>query len=388
MILPVLDAIARVARDTPPRTTWQIKVGTHCNLRCRYCYEWDRLGDRGRLSLEQWRHVFEAIRAHRIHRVREMGRDVVTTIVWHGGEPTLHPPAYVRAVLDLQRDVLGELTTGPECVRNAVQTNLMSIGETLSLMVEAGFVVSVSTDFAPGVRVDARGRDTDTRVCSNLERLLACGTTCGVALVLGQHNGQRLEQVYDVVECMGAAWLNIIPMFRPPVAAPGADLLLDPIEVVNVLERLFVHWISHGARMPVHPLGRVLRTVFRASAAFQAESDSADRRVVRLIVQPDGTLQEQIGAAFRSVSLGNVFTHSFDEILHAPEWEAARHERNSLRARHCLSCAYHRTCDGKAVLDAPHTLAEGPCPVESALCARVERHLERAGIVAVDEAVW
>ena len=327
MNLPVLNAIARVAQEPPPRTTWQIKVGTLCNLRCQYCYEWDRLGDRGRLTLDQWRHVFEAVRVHRLHRMREVGDDVITTIVWHGGEPTLHPPGYVRAVLELQQEVLGALMSGPGRVRNAVQTNLTRLGATLSLMVDAGFAISVSADFALGARIDAQGRESDARVRTNLEHLLADGATCGLSLVLGRHNSEHLDDVHDALARMGAAWLNVIPMLPPPAAAPGRHLLLEPGEVVNSLERLFVHWAQGGARLAVHPLCRVLRTALRRRSAMPADQDRDLRRNVRMIVQPDGTLTEQ-----------------------KPSF--------------------------------------GHPAIESELCARVEACLDDAGVVALNEAVW
>jgi uncharacterized protein len=385
-MLPMLRAAERAAREPPPRTTWQIKVGTLCNLRCRYCYEWDRLGDRGRLTLQQWRKVFEAVEAHRYRRMRDTGENIVTTIVWHGGEPALHSPEYVEAVLELQRDVLGE-TTGPNAVRNAVQTNLTRVSETLALMVEAGFVMSVSADFAAGVRVDAAGRDSDAPVRSNLERILAGGATCGVALALGRHNADRLEDVYDTLADMGAAWLNVIPLFTPPAAAPLGDLMLPPEDVVNALDRLFVHSTRCGSKLPVQPLRSVLRTALQRRSVRPAQFDEAHRSHVRLVVQPDGTLTDRVAAKTRE-RLGNVFTASMDEIMRSHAWQAAADRHVVLRMRHCANCAYRDACDGKPVLDQPHIRGEGPCSIVSALCARVEARLEDAGVVAIDEGVW
>ena len=107
----------------------------------------------------KWRRVIEAVRDLRRLRQLEVAEDVLTTLVWHGGEPLLDPAAYVSDVLALQKERLGERTAGSGEVRNAVQTNLSRDGESLALMVGAGFLIGVSADFGSGVRVDAAGRE-------------------------------------------------------------------------------------------------------------------------------------------------------------------------------------------------------------------------------------
>src|SRR5690606_26453906 len=152
----------------------------------------------------------------------EAGPNAITTIAWHGGEPTLLPVAYVERVLELQRDILGNAgRRGIPGIRNAVQTNLTRLGPTLDRMASAGILISASVDFAPQVRVDTRGRDTDSRVRANMQRMIASGAVCGAAVVLGRHNAGRLEEIHDVLLEIGAAWLNVFPVFRPPREAPG-----------------------------------------------------------------------------------------------------------------------------------------------------------------------
>ena len=316
-------------------------------------------------------------------------------LVWHGGEPLLHPAAYVRDVLDLQQEVLGagapDGAPGAGAVRNAVQTNATRDGATLSLMVASGFIVSVSADFASGVRVEAGGRETDARVRANMGRLGHDGARWGVALVLGRHNRDRLEAVYDEIEAMGASWLRVNPMFAPPPAAPGGDLLLAPEAVVGALARLFVHWMEREARVPVHPLRRVLRTALRRRSGTlppaERPPERGPGRHVRLVVHPDGTLTEQAGTAVPSAPLGNVLRQRMAEIVRSAGWPAGGRRGEALRARHCARCAYHGACDGRPLSEHPHPLPAGPCPVEAALCAWVEDYLTREGIVAVDDAL-
>ena len=51
-----------VAAVPAAHTLWHVKASTLCNLRCRYCYEWDRLADRTRLALDQWQRAIDIAR--------------------------------------------------------------------------------------------------------------------------------------------------------------------------------------------------------------------------------------------------------------------------------------------------------------------------------------
>ena len=76
--------------------TWAVKASKLCNLRCRYCYEWDDLSNPARMPVEGWARVLTAARRyHDLHAARFGGR-YTTAIVWHGGEPLLLPRPYRR----------------------------------------------------------------------------------------------------------------------------------------------------------------------------------------------------------------------------------------------------------------------------------------------------
>lgn len=374
----VLRSLARLVAGPAPRTTWQVKASTLCNLRCRYCYEWDRLADRRRMTLTQWRRVLEAVREHRRRRRAETGGRVVTTVVWHGGEPLLHPSGYVREVLALQRDVLADDASTPDAVRNGVQTNLTRTGETLEVLIDAGFFFSVSTDFAGGARLDGAGRDVGARVEANLRDLLQRGAPVGVAVVLARHNHRRLADIHDRVARLGARWLRVNPMLPAPRGAPDDGLRLSAVESSEALESLFDHWMARGAELAVQPLTRALRTALRRRTGLPAPAHP--RGHARFVVHPDGLLTAQGGTAQPTRRLGNLFESPIDEILDGEEVRRARRSAERLRARHCLRCPYVDACDGRPVLDHPGVLPEGPCPIDSRLAARADRFLDALGI--------
>jgi uncharacterized protein len=373
----LLEPAWPVTRGGEAHTVWQVKASTFCNLRCSYCYEWPRLDDRRRLSLDQWRRIFEAMRAYQRIRYNRHGIASRVIVVWHGGEPLLLPRGYVQDVLRLQRGILSDPSV-PFGYGNGVQTNLSLANDTLNLMCAAGFLFGVSVDGAPGARVDRAGRATESAVLANLEQLRKRSVVCGVALVLGRHNVDRLIDTYNRLDALGAAWLRIIPLFPPPSSAPGSELELEPEAVVSALSHLFVHWMRRRRSLRVQPLERVLQAVIRRRAGIPGEV--RDRRRLgetRLVVHPDGLLTAQAGTVVPASVLGNVFSDSVEAIVASAAYESSLQYDDALRLRHCAGCGHRDTCDTRAVVDYPHAFEPGPCPIESSLLTNVEEYFRQ-----------
>lgn len=344
-------------------TVWQIKVSTACDLRCRYCYEWERLGDSRRLTLEQWRRILEAAQCYRRIRQDRHGVRSHVVIVWHGGEPLLLHAGYVADVLQLQ----GAIFSAEAAPTNVLQTNLHRVNDTLRVMQSAGFTLSVSVDLAPGARVDARERETEVRTLENLERVVSAGGRCGVALVVGRHNHRRLPEIYDRLDRLGVEWLRLIPLFEPPESAPVGDLQLNADEIVAAFTRLFAHWTQRGARLPVYPFDRILTAVRHRSGRPAVVRDRRTQGETRLVVHPDGTLTDQAGTIRPDSVFGNVFTDPAEDLFDSPGYHASLDRDDALRSRHCGACAHRALCDTRALSEYPHRFPPGPCPVESPL---------------------
>lgn len=356
-------------------TVWQVKASTLCNLRCKYCYEWDRLADRFRMPLASWRRILEAAAAYRVLRRDRHGVSAQSLILWHGGEPLLLPPDYVRAVVALEDEILGSDRADEDGPLNVVQTNLFQCNETLETMIEAGFLFNVSHDAGTGARVDGAGRDSEGRVGANLEALLSRGVTCGVALVLGRHNHLDLPEIHDSLERMGVHWLRINPLFAPPETAPGASLALSPEEIVQALGQLYEHRQKTGSGLPVEPLDRVQQAVAR-HRGDQAGPLYARRGygVSRFVVHPDGTFATQAGTTSGEHVLGNILGQDLEEILGSDLYLRSLDRDDAKRAEVCGRCRFHRACNGRALLETPIASLSDPCPVEAKLCAFMEAH--------------
>src|SRR5262245_49181019 len=76
------------------------KISKFCNLRCTYCYEFDELANKQRMSLDQLRAFF----VHVADAAQRYGRNSLH-FVWHGGEPLLIPLDYYEQIGQMQREI-------------------------------------------------------------------------------------------------------------------------------------------------------------------------------------------------------------------------------------------------------------------------------------------
>jgi radical SAM protein with 4Fe4S-binding SPASM domain len=242
----------------------------------------------------------------------------------------------------------------------------------------------VSWDGTEDARLDRAGRATDQRVIANLRRIVASGIPCGVTLVLGAHNHRILPSVYDRLESLGVAWLNVVPLFlaNAPIGVDRLALSLD--ETGAALISLFEHWVNRGRRLPVQPIVDCVWTVHDR----RARRRTLPKGEVRFVVRPNGDLSVQSGIASEAVAIGNLFDRSIQGILASERYAAELARADRLRERHCTTCRYKFACDARPILRYPHDYASGPCPVESHLCDYIVSFLSRTGSTEAELLGW
>ena len=321
-----------------------VKASKLCNLRCRYCYEWNELGSRARLSLDGWERLLLMIRQYHQKRAAELGAPFQSCIVWHGGEPLLLPLAYYEQVVDLQHRILGDeaLTSGD--VFNAVQSNLYSLPEdTLDLFEREGFQIGVSMDVVGGVRLTAGGEETEDRVVQNMDRLRRRGMEFGAILVLAAHTCPNIIAAYDFYESIGMSF-RVLPLFEAPLNTPGASFAVTVRRMTDALCRLFAHWAPRPNRVPVAPLDDYVRTVY---LKMMGQSQGCyDRRTGEwaLLVNTDGELYHVMDAYQPRLALGNVLRDSLEDVLGSDAYAASLARDQALYARHCAPCEFRGAC--------------------------------------------
>src|SRR4051812_37443887 len=100
-------------------------------MRCKYCYEWNELADRSRISMDLWDKILTAIVEHhaiwqaRIDR-HWRGVEHRSLIVMHGGEPLALPTEYLAEALT-RFDQMRQHARGT--YQLSVQSNLLSVAK-------------------------------------------------------------------------------------------------------------------------------------------------------------------------------------------------------------------------------------------------------------------
>ncbi|MEO8055487.1 MAG: radical SAM protein [Acidobacteriota bacterium] len=364
------------------RITWVVKASKLCDLRCRYCYEWDELGDPARIALPDWRRILDAARAYHALAERRLGAPIETRIVWHGGEPLLLPEAYVRSVLALEREIFGDAALERGEVVNVVQTNLYALSdEKIEMLREGAFVVGVSMDYAGGVRLSRSGGPTEVRVAANLDRLRAAGIAPGAITVLARHTAPHLLRIHDFFEALEMPF-RVLPLFPAPLNTQDAPFALTAPEMVKALNGLFVHWLDRGCGIPVDPLREYLRSaLMKMTSLSRAPFSRRTHGDAVLLVNTDGALYQVIDAYDRDRSLGNVFRQHLDEILSSRAYADSLDRSDALFAEHCGPCPFRGPCNGAPVFEsALANPAGGRCSIAYDVQSFIERHLREAGL--------
>lgn len=352
---------------------WVVKASKLCNLRCLYCYEWNELGDRARLSLEGWERLLLMIREYHERRVAELGSSFQSCIVWHGGEPMLLPLSYYERVVDLQHRILGDEALSSGAVFNAVQTNLYTLPkDTLDLFEREGFHIGVSMDVVGGVRLSAGREETEDRVVQNMDRLRRRGMPFGAILVLAAHTCPNITVAYDFYESIGINF-RVLPLFSAPLNTPGASFAVDARQLIDALCRLFTHWAQRPNRVPVSPLNSYVRTVYLKMTGHS--QGRYDRRTGEwaLLVNTDGELYQVMDAYQPRFSLGNVLRDSLADVLGSDAYAASLDRDDALYARHCSRCEFRGACDSLPLFESPYP---DPHPERCHIAYEVLRHIE------------
>jgi uncharacterized protein len=364
----------------PRSINWVIKVSKLCNLRCSYCYEWNELDTRDRLSLPQWEKLLIAIRQYHELRHRQTGVPPKSNIIWHGGEPMLLPVSYVREVLDLERSIFGADRLASGEFRNALQTNLFKLKDDyLALFEENIFDLGVSFDAAPGLRLSLSGQSTEGQVAKNMDVLRGRGIRFGAIAVLAPHTADRITDIYDYFEALRIS-ARFLPLFNSPRSGEPGIAITEPA-LGGALKALFDHWIRRPDPVRISPLYDYCFAVYlHLRGERQAPYDRRQSGEWALLVNTNGDLYQRIDAYDRQRSLGNLFVQPIDEILASENYDASLRRDDTIWRRYCRGCKFEGPCPSIDVFDSPREdHGTKRCGIAYALYQHILKYVEGRG---------
>jgi uncharacterized protein len=360
------------------------KVSKLCNLRCRYCYEFAELGRRERMGRDQLRRMYTHIRDYYVRRDEQDGCRTTVTIVWHGGEPLLIEPAFYRRTFEDQREIFG----GALRVENTLQTNLTVLDEERVRLLREGFgAIGVSVDLFGGLRVNIAGRDRQSVVIDNMERLRREGIPFGCITVLTRANLHRVREVFRFYERADLGF-RVLPLFEGAYAGQHGSYEITVPEIVRALTEIADLWLASENPVRVAPLDAQFRTIMRHLDPGAPRVYYDQRAWLPVIVVDTPGDIYAYGDPYEDPqwSLGDIFTTPLDAMLSGERFEASARAADVRMAANCLNCTFFGACSGGPIAanrDNVHTLAEGVavCDVERQVLNHLEARVRDSGLL-------
>ncbi len=214
-------------------------VGDHCNLKCEYCYEIQRLtGTHEKvMSTEQMRtYVKNFVGTH----------SDISDIFLHGGEPLLAGKAFFQEFIDCLKElgVYGNLTLG-------VQTNGTLLDqEWIDYFREHNFNIGISLDGDKAIndrfRVDHKGKGSYDRVMEGIRLLQDNNIPFGIISVVSTEfldTPGIAKKILDHHISIGVQYIDIHPAFTPKdTSGSSAECNVSRDQYTSFMTELTYAW--------------------------------------------------------------------------------------------------------------------------------------------------
>jgi uncharacterized protein len=364
--------------DTVHEFVFVVKVSKFCNLRCAYCYEYRELHDRKRMSVQTLQNLLANVDTFG-EQLRGFGPSPRFSFVWHGGEPLLLPVDYYRCIFELQKKYIQNFA-----YRNSVQTNLSGSNKgALNFVLDAGWELGVSIDFAEGIRTNAGGRDSNKSVMRAAEELRKSGARFGAISVLGTHNRDLLPDAYDWVSEFADGW-RILPAFDGGPEENMPRLRLAEEDVVRVFLEVFQRRANAKKHIPIAPIDDYIR-----AAALKIVGERTNGDVIRplldniFVVNVNGDVFTRPFAYEPKRCLGNINRASMTDIVQGESYRSCQSAIQQRKIRNCANCESVGFCNSAPMHEhgSVSNEADGErCLVPRRAIQEIENELLDAGI--------
>lgn len=324
-----------------------LKLSKLCNLRCEYCYEYEELGVKDQMPLAKFDGFIRDLAEFHLEFYRDREARTPLRFVFHGGEPFLNKPDYLRSILEILRTHLQPV--GVPYVA-ATQTNLTRYNrEILDLFVEYSVTLGVSLDVFGGLRTRISGEDSQDTVLRNLQRLHDDGylepLCVGGITVLTSRNIGRVLDIYEFYARLGMSF-RLLPVHNQSAErdfrAPG--LQVSDASVLAAYQAVAIAQLQENVPQSISPIDDYLKAAVIARVnGIGPRYDPWDEEYV-LIVNTNGDIYSDGDAYSPAGFMGNAYERPFSEIYRS-ERRKKTCEVRAARAQTCRVCPYDQRCN-------------------------------------------
>ncbi|MDQ4070521.1 MAG: radical SAM protein [Actinomycetota bacterium] len=317
-----------------------------CNLNCSYCYIYNH---EDTSYLRRPRFISDEVVHAAIGRMRdycERRPGHAMSLVFHGGEPTLMPPARFDRIAGYVRDEFGSALAGM-----SIQTNATLIDDRwIDIFSRHGLSVGVSLDgpreVHDAVRVDHANRGSYDATMAGIRRLQGAGIEPRILCVINP--GSSGLDVYRHFRDEGIRWMSFL---LPDVSHDHKrDWYggFEPTPVARYLIPIFDEWFrADEPEIVIANFWDLLRRLMGGPGLVDCFGNPL---MSYLVVETDGSIEAL--DALRVCDEGiansglNVLDHGFDDLASGARLvHQAVHEGFPLCAK-CLQCEFVDVCGG------------------------------------------
>ena len=310
-------------------------VGSHCNLRCGYCYYLDTPAPVPRMS--------EATLARYVEQYIAGNPGPQVNFVWHGGEPTLACLDFYRRAVRLQQRFL---PAGWECWNNLQTNGVLLDDEWCQFLAENRFDVGISIDgpawLHDAQRPNARGVGSYSLVVTSIERLLRHGIQPDLLCTVTSATAEHGLETYRSLRALNTGWVQFIPIVR----RQGGGVTPDSVgrQAYNrFLIEVFDEWVRRDAgRFTVQLFAETARTLAGGTPAVCWLAPECGRA---LVVEADGAVYSCDHFVTPDFRLGEITDTPLADLANSPTQDAFGAAKADL-PRQCRDCPWLRLCNG------------------------------------------
>jgi uncharacterized protein len=312
---------------------------------------------------------------------------------WHGGEPLLLGADFYWATFDDQTRVFNDERI---LVNNLVQTNLISLNDSLIKLLYEGFDgVGVSIDLFGGLRVSSAGRTAQETILKNMDRLRQAGVEFGCITVLSKQNVGRAAQIFTFFERAGISF-RLLPVFRGATETQNDECKLAPAEVLESFKEYFELWVGSATPIVIEPLFTYTENLLAARVRNGSSPprngnwfryDKADWESI-YIVNTDGNVYSYADVYDHQLSHGNIFEQPLSELVRSAGHRRAISAAEGRMQSICPGCRHFgRGCGGYPVAEESPLSGEATrenkvsCVKDQGILDYIERRLCEMGII-------
>jgi uncharacterized protein len=316
-----------------------VKATKYCNLRCSYCYEYEELHDKRRMSSENIGNMYKHIMGWAIDRN-------VTRLqfIWHGGEPLLMPLDFYQEAKALQDDAFQDKIA----VANTLQSNLTILTEKhIAFLKQGDFIkdIGVSFDVYGQERIDVGGASRTPAVLRNMQRLVDNEISFGAICVLARGTRPHVRQIYRFFDQLGVS-VRFLPFFETGAAWQEDRHALSNSEIAAALIEVFEEWLTSSVAVPTAPVEHYLEVAINFIAGKRALRFSRRVHENVFVVNTDGNVWGEPELYESEFVYGNIFNDDLQRLLRSPGREKAVAASESRQATFCAGCPYFKNCSG------------------------------------------